>query len=55
MEGSGQLHIPAALSPEEKQPVPIGIGCWLGTTFGLEAVAKRKDSLSLPKNLIPFV
>jgi hypothetical protein len=40
IEVRGQLHVLAALPP-----VPIGIGDWVGPRAGVDAVAKRKNSI----------
>jgi len=47
MEVSGQLHATAALPPG-KQPRTHRTEGWVGPRPGLDAVTKRKKSLSLP-------
>jgi hypothetical protein len=42
MEMSGQLHAQAALHPMKVPPLRIGIGGWVGTRAGIDAVVKRK-------------
>jgi hypothetical protein len=42
MEVSGQLHDPAALSPE-KYPGTHWIESWVGSRAGLNSVEKRKS------------
>jgi hypothetical protein len=44
MEVSGQLHTLATLSPGKEPPVLKRIGGWVGSTAGLDAVAKRKKN-----------
>jgi hypothetical protein len=40
MKVSGQLHVPAALSPVKEPPVPKEIEGWVGPRAGLRAVEK---------------
>jgi hypothetical protein len=42
MEVSGQFHSLAALPPEKKTLITIGIGGWVGPRAVLDAVVKRK-------------
>jgi hypothetical protein len=42
LEISGQLHVPAALTPGKEPLVPIGKECWIGPRTGLD------DVLTLP-------
>jgi len=44
MQVSGQLHAPAALSPEEKSSGTRWVGECVGHRAGLDAVAKREFS-----------
>jgi len=46
MEVNGQLHTTAALPPVQEPPCSIWIGGLAGTTFGLEAVEKRKNLIT---------
>jgi len=44
---SDQLHVPAALAPEERAPGTHWIGSWVGLRGGLDALSKRTESLFL--------
>jgi hypothetical protein len=43
MEGNGQLHSPAALTPGEGASGIHSIGGWVGPRTGLDAVEYRKS------------
>jgi hypothetical protein len=54
MEVSGQLHIPAALTPGVS--VARCVEDWLGARIGLNAMAKRKESiLDSAENWTPVI
>jgi hypothetical protein len=42
INGSVQLHAPAASTPGEQPPLPFWIGGWVGPRASLDAVEKRK-------------
>jgi len=48
MEVNGQLHA-LAFFPRNRAPGTSWIGDWVGPTAVLEAAAKRKNSLLLPR------
>jgi hypothetical protein len=48
MEVSGQVHGPAALLAEKKDPVSHCIGSWVDFRAGLEEVVKGNIKLLLP-------
>jgi hypothetical protein len=43
MEMGGELHAPAAFTPEIRGPCTPWIGGWMGHRADLDAVAKRKN------------
>jgi hypothetical protein len=47
LQGTGQLHVPAALPPGERAPGAHWLGGSVGPRAGMDAVEKRKF-LTLP-------
>jgi hypothetical protein len=49
MEVIGQIYVPAALSPRERDPVTHGTGGWVGSRAGLDAMAENSQPLQRTK------
>jgi len=53
---SGQLHVPAALTPAKEPPVPIHwIGDWVEPKARLDAVVTRRKESASARNCTPLV